>query len=222
MESLPEVFLSAQGGTLLDFAQRPDLRQQHQDAFSQDAFSQVDKLEIIRLVGVFLDTLHHHDCVYGNLSWHHIYYALPSHAQTQVRLAILDTASVHYIRSLLVKRKDLTKTHGWQDPLAPVIDGYTIPVGMDLDRYQFALLFYRLMANVKGPQTAVFPTDPKDIAAIRIAPTPGLSQERLINLEKLLRRAATGGHGSRPPLCEWLHYLDVPSHRILPIERIGR
>lgn len=153
-----------------------------------------ERLEIVRLVGVFLDTLHRNDLVYGDLSLKNLRYSLDP-----VRLLVMDLDAVHRISTPLIDRKDLVHTPDWGDPLAPG----QVPLGFDLDRYRFSLLVYRLV--VANSVSQGFPDDPGEI---RVEPGKGLDSGQRSRLELLLRRAAEGGHGSRPPISEWLEALD--------------
>lgn len=154
-----------------------------------------ERLQIVRLAGVFLDTIHRMDFVYGDLSLKNLLYALDP-----VELHVMDLDSVHRLSTPIIRDKDLVRTPDWSDPESPG----QIPLGFDLDRYRYSLLVYRMLAvnNVSEG----FPPSPD---SIRFPPVPGIDPPRNARLTTLLRRAAMGHRGSRPPISEWLSALEM-------------
>jgi len=153
----------------------------------------IDRLRIVRLVGVFLDALHREDLVYGDLSLKNMMFA-----RDPVSLLVMDLDGVHRISTPLILVKDVLHTPDWNDPSAPG----QLPRGFDLDRYRYALLVYRLL--VANDVSASFPTNPDSL----VVPTlDGLEEESRAALEFLLRRAADSHGEARPPVTEWLSAL---------------
>lgn len=155
--------------------------------------STTERLHIARLVGVFLDTLHRNDLVYGDLSLKNMQYALDP-----VELLVMDMDGVHRISTPLVREKDTVWTPDWDDPHAPG----QVPLGFDLDRYRYALLVYRLLAARNVSERL-----PSDADSLVVPAVAGLDEEHRAAVEQLLRRAAVSGVGSRPPVNEWVSAL---------------
>ena len=152
-----------------------------------------DRLELVRAVGRFLDILHRHDLVYGDLSFKNVLFAL-----NPARVLFMDIDSVRRLSAPIVPEKDLVNTPDWADPVSEE----WLPLGFDLDRYKFALLVHRMLfgGGVSGRPTADVSITAKDLS-------PSGRAEVARRLESLMRRAAGGSTGSRPPLGEWLEVL---------------
>ncbi|MBN8738290.1 MAG: hypothetical protein J0H86_02185 [Xanthomonadaceae bacterium] len=182
-------------------------RKEHRDATLDQAFvagnskfsptqpvTADERMQLLRLVGTFLDTLHRNDFVYGDLSLKNMLFS-----RTPTQLLVMDMDGVRKISARLIPEKDLLHTPDWKDPLSPD----QIPLGFDLDRYKFALLVYRLL--VANSVSAPLPKARESSAFTNIG--------NKVNgrLGFLLRRAAVGEVGSRPPINEWLDALDSAS-----------
>ncbi len=149
-----------------------------------------ERLQLVRLAGIFLDALHRNDLVYGDLSLKNLLFALDP-----VRLLVMDLDGVHSIATPLVPAKDILHTPDWTDPHAPK----QLPRGFDLDRYRYALLVYRmLIANNPSEQL------PQNPARMVLPYVEGLSAEQRVNLQFLVRRVAASAGCQRPPISEWL------------------
>lgn len=171
----------------LEFALRPA---PGKTFFPVRVLSAAERLKLVRLVGIFLDMLHKNDFVYGDLSLKNMRYATDPMA-----LLVMDMDGVHRISTQVIPEKDLANTPDWNDPFRLS----ELPLGFDLDRYKYALLVYRLL--VVNNVSEGFPEDP---ATIVVPDGIGLDTDQRDRLEFLLRRAASGGTGSRPPIREWL------------------
>lgn len=174
----------------LEFALAPDPGKAF---FPVRALSPTERLQLVRKVGVFLDTLHAADLVYGDLSLKNMRYATDP-----LELLVMDMDGVHRISTKVIPAKDLANTPDWNDPHRTS----ELPLGFDLDRYKFALLVHRLV--VVNHVSAPFPDDPSAIVVPEEAAPDHAQRE---GLAFLLHRAATGGTGSRPPIREWLSML---------------
>lgn len=176
----------------LEFALQPDPGKAF---FPVRVLSAAERIQLVRLVGVFLDTLHANDFVYGDLSLKNMRYATDP-----MSLLVMDMDGVHRISTQVIPEKDLANTPDWNDPYRLS----ELPLGFDLDRYKYALLVYRLLVvnNVSQP----FPSDPMSLV---FPEGLGLDSGVQDTLDFLLRRAASGGAGSRPPIREWLSALPV-------------
>lgn len=152
-----------------------------------------ERLELVRLIGIFLDALHANDLVYGDLSLKNMRYATDP-----IELLVMDMDGVHHISTPVIPDKDLANTPDWNDPHR----SSDMPLGFDLDRYKYALLVYRLM--VVNSVSAAFP---EDSAAISVPEAVCIDNDQRQRLEFLLQRAATGLTGSRPAIREWLAIL---------------
>lgn len=154
-----------------------------------------ERIQLVRLVGIFLQTLHENDVVYGDLSLKNMMFS-----RAPLELLVMDMDGVHRISARLYPQKDLLHTPDWKDPKS----ADQVPLGFDLDRYKFALLVYRLLVanNVSAP----LPANRAEIAAnIGLADIDKALGERL---GFLLFRATAGVVGSRPPINEWLAALE--------------
>lgn len=152
-----------------------------------------NRRELARLTGVFLDTLHRHDLVYGDLSFKNIAFTL-----NPTQVLFMDIDSVHHISTKLIKDKDLVTTRDWEDPECP----HCPPLGFDLDRYKFALLVHRMLLNggVSG--------SPKlNTVVPRQAEPSWVRRGEKELLSALVQRAVKGPRGARPPISEWLSAL---------------
>jgi hypothetical protein len=174
----------------LEFALDPDPGKKF---FPVRVLSAAERLQLVRLVGIFLDTLHANDFVYGDLSLKNMRYATDP-----IELLVMDMDGVHRISTPVIPEKDLANTPDWNDPYR----SSELPVGFDLDRYKYSLLVYRLIVVNNVSQS--FPEDPTTIV---VPDGIGLDPENRDALEFLLRRAASGRTGSRPPIREWLSVL---------------
>lgn len=152
-----------------------------------------ERVELVRLVGQFLDTLHADDLIYGDLSLKNMRYATDP-----LELLVMDMDGVHHISTRVIPAKDLANTPDWNDPHR----SSELPLGFDLDRYKYALLVHRLI--VVNNVSAGFPEEASSIA---VPEECGLDAEQREGLEFLLRRAAAGPTGSRPAIREWLALL---------------
>lgn len=174
----------------LEFALAPDPGKAF---FPVRTLTAIERLQLVRMVGLFLDALHAADLVYGDLSLKNMRYATDP-----LELLVMDMDGVHRISSKVIPAKDLANTPDWNDPHR----SSELPLGFDLDRYKFALLVYRLIAV--NQVSAAFPDDPSTIVVPEeAAPDPAQRD----GLEFLLARAAAGRTGSRPPISEWLSAL---------------
>lgn len=174
----------------LEFALAPD---PDKTFYPVRTLSASERLQLVRLVGVFLHALHAEDLVYGDLSLKNMRYATDP-----LELLVMDMDGVHRISTRAIPAKDLANTPDWNDPHR----SSELPLGFDLDRYKFALLVHRLIAV--NHVSAAFPDDPSTIAVPEdAAPDPAQRE----GLEFLLQRAAAGRTGSRPPIREWLSVL---------------
>jgi len=175
-------------------------------------------IEILRMTAVLYDSLHHGGFAYGGLPSVDLSWCV---TDGHVELAVENLETLRAIGDRVFPAKDLPNDPEWADPL-PEPPGM-LPPAYDLDRYHFALLAYRMLADVPNPAVATFPTDEAQIVRIRLRPGSfGLDGYRLHGLVALFRRSARVTQvGSRPSLCEWLHYLGDPAHQDLPV-RVGR
>lgn len=149
-----------------------------------------ERLQLVKLAGIFLDALHRNDLVYGDLSLKNLLFALDP-----VRLLVMDLDGVHSITTPLIPAKDILHTPDWHDPHAPE----QLPRGFDLDRYRYALLVFRML--IANSPSGRLPQDP---AALGLPSIKGLSSEQCANLQLLLRRVAASAGCQRPPISEWL------------------
>lgn len=175
----------------LEFALQPDPGKAF---FPVRVLSAAERIQLVRLVGIFLDTLHANDFVYGDLSLKNMRYATDPMA-----LLVMDMDGVHRISTPVIAEKDLANTPDWNDPYR----SSELPLGFDLDRYKYALLVYRLL--VVNNVSEAFPLDTTRLV---VPDALGLDSEARAALAFLLRRAAAGGTGTRPPIREWLSVLD--------------
>lgn len=171
--------------------------------------SAAERIRLVRLVGLFLDTLHRNDLVYGDLSLKNMRYATDP-----VELLVMDMDGVHRISTPVIPAKDLANTPDWNDPHR----ASEMPIGFDLDRYKYALLVYRLLV-VNSVSTAF----PDDSSTIQVPEECGLGDHQRAELAFLLQRAASGQTGSRPAIREWLASLvdDTPRGLCLPASPEG-
>lgn len=178
----------------LEFALQPDPGKAF---FPVRVLSAAERIKLVRLVGIFLDALHSNDLVYGDLSLKNMRYATDP-----MSLLVMDMDGVHRISTQVIPEKDLANTPDWNDPHR----SSELPLGFDLDRYKFALLVYRLL--VVNNVSQAFPPDPANLV---VPDGCGFEPGARDTLEFLLRRAASGGTGSRPPIREWLSVLTSPA-----------
>ncbi|MFT4217715.1 MAG: hypothetical protein QM619_11110 [Micropruina sp.] len=150
-----------------------------------------DRLELVKLVGVFLNELHAQDFVYGDVSWANFLFV-----RKPTKIGVIDLDSTRRLAGPFIKDKDAVDTLGWRDSLAPADPE---PLGFDLDRYRYALLVYRMLVTLD--RESVFP---EDVVSIAVPRTDGLAESARATLEFVLRRAAAAPYGCRPPICEWL------------------
>lgn len=150
-----------------------------------------DRVELLSRVAIGLDALHAHSVVFPDISFANFIFTQPS-----LRVGFLDLDSARPLATAQIELKDNVGTSDWHDPHAQ--DG--APLGFDLDRYKFAVLAYRLL----GVKHRTAPLDADRLGKGRRF--PDLTPESESNLKWLLRRAL-GPRGSRPPLCEWVHFL---------------
>ncbi|MDO5681338.1 MAG: hypothetical protein Q4G46_00740 [Propionibacteriaceae bacterium] len=152
-----------------------------------------ERVELVGLVGHFLQSLHNHGLVYGDLSLKNMRYATDP-----VELLVMDMDGVHHISTPVIPAKDLANTPDWNDPHRTS----ELPLGFDLDRYKYALLVYRLIVA-----NSVSQAFPEDASRIVVPHESGLDPEQRAMVEFLLHRAASTGTGGRPPISEWLTVL---------------
>jgi len=174
----------------LEFALEPD---PDKAFYPLRVLSAGERIELVRLVALFLDTLHAHDLVYGDLSLKNMRFATDP-----IELLVMDMDGVHHIATPVIPDKDLANTPDWNDPHRLS----ELPLGFDLDRYKYALLVYRLI--VVNNVSEAFPEDAESIV---VPADCGLNPEQREGVEFLLRRAAAGRTGSRPAIREWVGVL---------------
>lgn len=148
-----------------------------------------ERIMLLVLVARFLQAMHAHDLVYGDISWANFVFALDP-----VRLCVLDFDSTRVIGSPSFTRAPAPNTVDWDDPTS----GGTVAL-FDSDRFKFALLVHRLLIagdHFSSMEPALAPTS-----------VPGLDTTASYAVVVLLRRAA-GPAGTRPTIAEWLHVLD--------------
>ena len=152
-----------------------------QSAFQMPAVKPDDMLALVRLVARFLDAMHRHDLVYGDISWTNFTFALDP-----VRLCVHDFDSTRRLGGDAFTAQPPLDTIDWDDP--EVSDA---PVAtLDSDRYKFALLAYRMLAV-------------EDLSARLDPDKAAATTAQRSDLQHLWRRAA-GRTGTRPQLAEWL------------------
>lgn len=174
----------------LEFALEPD---PGKTFFPVRVLSAAERVQLVRLIGVFLETLHSNDLIYGDLSLKNMRYATDP-----IELLVMDMDGVHRISTPVIAEKDLANTPDWNDPYR----SSELPLGFDLDRYKYALLVYRLIVV-----SNVSEGFPEDTASIMVQDGLELDSGQRDRVEFLLRRAASGVTGSRPPIGEWLSVL---------------
>jgi hypothetical protein len=146
----------------------------------------VEATALVRLVGRFLDAMHHRGMVYGDLSWSNFTFAL-----APLRLCVHDFDSTRELGSPSFTGELPFNTVDWNDPEAPAASVSSL----DTERYKFALLVFRMLV-VKDRHSRLDPN------LIQHSTAP-LRKE---DIAHLCRRAA-GPSGTRPHVEEWLNVL---------------
>ncbi|MFD6894123.1 hypothetical protein ACFWB0_06180 [Rhodococcus sp. NPDC060086] len=146
-----------------------------------------DRLELVRLVAVFLDGMHRNDIAYGDFSWMNFTFSL-----NPVELCVLDFDSSRVQGSLPFTRSLPIDSPDWEDPQSQG----AVVARLDSDRYKFALFAYRMLvakslhAEIDSDRLADWSSDPCS---------------KLVG--KLWTRSI-GTAGSRPQLSQWVEVLD--------------
>ena len=152
----------------------------------------VERLQILLRIGQFLEVLHSHDLIYGDISWRNMLFALDP-----TEVAILDMDGVHRISAEVLAGKDGAHTPDWEDPKSP--DGAAL--GFDQDRYRYGLLAYRMLVS-DGYDTHL----PEGDHLPSLDHWGLASRAELQTIEWLMKRSC-GPLGSRPPIGEWVEAL---------------
>lgn len=160
--------------------------------FRPDVVPDVEqRIALVRAVGQFLDALHRHDYVYGDISWSNILYRL----EPKPTVLVFDLDGARRLGRRPVLASKALDTLDWADHA----DSSALGAGFDSDRYKYALLVYRML--VSRHVSAALPAEPT------IAADAGLPPDMALRLGALLRRAAAGA-GGRPAVSEWLSALN--------------
>ncbi|MFI6400505.1 hypothetical protein ACIBED_20585 [Rhodococcus coprophilus] len=152
-----------------------------------------DRLELVYLVAVFLDSMHSNDLVYGDFSWMNFTFSL-----NPIELCVLDFDSSRVQGSLPFTRSEPLDSPDWHDPESRK----AAVVRVDSDRYKFALFAYRMLV-AKDLYSTI---DPDRVRSLSGDP-------QLESLRGLWARAL-GVSGSRPQVAEWVRALD--RNRLVP------
>lgn len=145
-------------------------------------------MELLQLVALFVDQLHKHDFIYGDISHKNFLYALDP-----VGVQVLDVDTMRQLGQDNLVACRGAYTPDWKDP-----DERTS--GFNTDRYRFALLVHRyLVARSLQALPSMDQEDPR---------IEGLNDVENAHVGSLLRRAAAGS-GGRPTMAEWCMALGV-------------
>jgi hypothetical protein len=145
-----------------------------------DAF---DRLELVRLVGLLLGTLHNHGLVTAGISWHTFVFKL----EPRPEVVLHRPGRVRRVGGEFLDQPYAARPTG------------SSPSPYDGDRGDFALLAFRLLV-------ALDLDAPLDLHVLE--QVPGTSPSQTEVLRRLWERAA-GPTGSRPQLPEWLEAFGV-------------
>ena len=156
-------------------------------AFSlPSALDDADSRVLLQLIARFLESMHRHEWVYGDISWGNFAFT-----SDPIRLCVYDFDTTRRLGRVVFTRGGPAQTVDWTDPEAS-----NPPVStLDSERFKFALLAYRML--VAKDRHSYIDRD-------RVATVTGLP--RLRDLQHLWHRA-DGPIGTRPQLSEWVRVL---------------
>ena len=142
---------------------------------------------------MFLDVIHRHDCVYGDISWGNLLYGL-----NPTTLFVLDVDSIRPLGSPTLTGDRGGATPDWADPIAT--DSGTTS-SFDSDRFKFALLLSRILVTRDLTSPLAHSLGTNAIA--------GLNEAQHHTVSELLGRSGERA-GGRPTMTEWRIALGVP------------
>ncbi len=159
--------------------------------------------EVLTLTCKWLHVMHESGMVHGEVAFHNIAYS----ADTDTSICVLDFEASRRIGMPSFRGPDRSETH-WLDPQADAREA-----SQDSDRYQLALLAFRLLVT----RTRNGLIDAEAVPQV----LDGFTEHETSLLSGLWDRAS-GPRGSRPTTHEWLHALGANDLSRLQIAAAAR